>query len=117
MYPLVLPVIIVLMKSAADFEYYLVLTISSVLAGAVFGDHCSPISDTTIMSSMASSCDHIDHVKTQIPYAFSMALIALFIGILPVSYGFPYLVSISVAVGLAALLLLLVGKKPIEEKD
>jgi len=111
MYPLVLPVIIVLMKSAADFEYFLVLTISSVLAGAVFGDHCSPISDTTIMSSMASSCDHIDHVKTQIPYAFAMAFLALFFGILPVSYGFPYLLSILAAVGSAVLLLLLLGKK------
>ena len=117
MYPLVLPVIIVLMKSAANFEYFLVLTISSVLAGAVFGDHCSPISDTTIMSSMASSCDHIDHVKTQIPYAFAMAMIALFIGILPVSFGVPYLVSILAAAGLAVLLLLVLGKKPVEGKE
>ena len=115
MYPLVIPIIIVLMRGAADFEQFLVLTISSVLAGAVFGDHCSPISDTTIMSSMASSCDHIDHVKTQIPYAFGMALLALFIGILPVSYGVPYLLSISAAIGLALLLLVVLGKKPVEE--
>lgn len=40
-----------------------------MLGGAVFGDHCSPISDTTIMSSMASGVDHIAHVKTQSPYA------------------------------------------------
>ncbi len=50
------------------------LSIAAVLSGSVFGDHCSPISDTTIVSSMASACDHIDHVKTQIPYALSMAV-------------------------------------------
>jgi len=45
------------------------LSIAAVLSGGVFGDHSSPISDTTIISSMASACDHIDHVKTQLPYA------------------------------------------------
>ncbi|TPE42787.1 Na+/H+ antiporter NhaC family protein [Pontibacter mangrovi] len=49
--------------------------ISVVLAGAVFGDHCSPISDTTILSSLASGCNHIDHVKTQLPYALTVALV------------------------------------------
>lgn len=52
-------------------------TIGSVLTGSIFGDHCSPISDTTIMSSMASASDHIDHVKTQIPYALVGAALAL----------------------------------------
>lgn len=55
-------------------EASLPLSIAAVLSGSVFGDHCSPISDTTIVSSMASACDHIDHVRTQIPYAISMAL-------------------------------------------
>lgn len=43
--------------------------VAAVLGGGVFGDHCSPISDTTIIASMASACDHIDHVRTQLPYA------------------------------------------------
>jgi Na+/H+ antiporter NhaC len=50
------------------------LSIAAVLSGSVFGDHCSPISDTTIVSSMASACDHIDHVRTQLPYAVSIAI-------------------------------------------
>jgi Na+/H+ antiporter NhaC len=116
MYPLVIPIIIALAKHSEDFRQFLVLTIASVLAGAVFGDHCSPISDTTIMSSMASSCDHIDHVKTQLPYALLMAVIALGVGILPVSYGFPYLVSLLAAVGLSLLVLLTLGKKTEEQK-
>jgi Na+/H+ antiporter NhaC len=50
---------------------------SAVMAGAVFGDHCSPISDTTILSSTGASCHHIDHVMTQLPYALSMALVSV----------------------------------------
>lgn len=53
------------------------LVIAAVLGGGVFGDHCSPISDTTIISSMASACDHIDHVRTQLPYALAAAGFAL----------------------------------------
>jgi Na+/H+ antiporter NhaC len=52
-------------------------TLSAVLSGSIFGDHCSPISDTTIMSSMATGADHIDHVKTQIPYAVTGAGFAM----------------------------------------
>lgn len=51
--------------------------LASVLAGAVFGDHCSPISDTTILSSTGASCHHIDHVVTQLPYAVIVALISM----------------------------------------
>ncbi len=53
------------------------LTVAAVLGGGVFGDHCSPISDTTVISSMASACDHVDHVKTQLPYALAAASVAL----------------------------------------
>ncbi|HEX9614954.1 MAG TPA: Na+/H+ antiporter NhaC family protein, partial [Bacteroidota bacterium] len=71
MMPLVIPLANTLSIDAAlstgDTTIILHGVISSVLAGAVFGDHCSPISDTTILSSMASACDHIDHVRTQLP--------------------------------------------------
>jgi Na+/H+ antiporter NhaC len=62
-------------------------TIASVLAGATFGDHCSPISDTTIMSSMASGADHIDHVRTQLPYALLGGIISMILGYIPVGFG------------------------------
>ncbi|WP_413111352.1 Na+/H+ antiporter NhaC family protein [Thaumasiovibrio sp. DFM-14] len=62
---------------AAATEISLMLPmLSAVLAGAVFGDHCSPISDTTILSSTGARCNHIDHVQTQLPYALAAALIA-----------------------------------------
>jgi Na+/H+ antiporter NhaC len=50
--------------------------VAASLSGGIFGDHCSPISDTTIISSMAAATDHIDHVRTQLPYALAGALLA-----------------------------------------
>jgi Na+/H+ antiporter NhaC len=68
-------------------------TIASVLAGATFGDHCSPISDTTIMSSMASGADHIDHVRTQLPYALFGGILSMVVGYIPIGFGIsPFLI-------------------------
>ncbi len=53
------------------------LVLAAILGGGVFGDHCSPISDSTLMASLASGCDHLEHVRTQLPYAFVMALVSL----------------------------------------
>lgn len=72
---------------AATSDTFLFACVGSVLAGAVFGDHCSPISDTTVLSSQASGCDHIDHVRTQLPYAASVGLIAIVCGTLPAGMG------------------------------
>ncbi len=69
-----------------------------MLAGSIFGDHCSPISDTTVMSSLASACDHVDHVRTQLPYALVAALVALLLGDLGTAFGLPLLVSYVLAI-------------------
>ena len=82
----------------------LLATIAAVLSGACFGDHCSPISDTTILSSMASGADHIDHVKTQLPYALLAAGVAVVFGYIPAGYGMnPFL---SIVLGIGALYLI-----------
>ena len=62
--------------SASSNEGLFFLTMSAVLAGAVYGDHVSPISDTTIMASSGAQCNHIDHVKTQLPYATIVAILS-----------------------------------------
>jgi Na+/H+ antiporter NhaC len=72
----------------AEFNIYLPLIIGAVISGGIFGDHVSPISDTTIISSMASGCEHISHVQTQMPYALISAFIA---SILYLIFGFLYL--------------------------
>ncbi|MEK6236156.1 MAG: hypothetical protein N2C14_15730, partial [Planctomycetales bacterium] len=61
-------------------------TVGGVLAGSIFGDHCSPISDTTVLSSQSSGCDHLAHVNTQIWYAITVAVAAVFCGTLPAPY-------------------------------
>lgn len=71
--------------------------VGAVLAGSIFGDHCSPISDTTVLSSRASGCDHILHVRTQLPYAFSVGLITIFLGTIPSGFGFSAWLSLLIA--------------------
>ena len=90
--------------------------ISSVLAGSVFGDHCSPISDTTILSSMASACDHIDHVRTQLPYAVVTAILCMLIGDIPTAFGLSPYISIVIISACMIGVLFLVGKK-VEYKE
>ncbi len=61
---------------ANEMNAPVLMTLGAALGGGIFGDHCSPISDTTILSSMASACDHIDHVRTQLPYAMIAGIFA-----------------------------------------
>ena len=83
----------------------MLVCIGSVLSGGLFGDHCSPISDTTILSSMGAGCDHLDHVKTQLPYAFTVA-IASFVGyVIAGVYPSPAVLGISVVLLVALLVL------------
>ncbi|MFQ5690199.1 MAG: Na+/H+ antiporter NhaC family protein [Gemmatimonadota bacterium] len=112
--PLVIP-LVVAMGGGVGFQsgghYTLLLgAISSVLAGAIFGDHCSPISDTTVLSSMASACDHVDHVRTQLPYALTVALTGLAIGDIPTAYGMHPAVSYLLGITVLYLLLRYVGR-------
>ena len=74
--PIAIPLAAQVGAGHPDQALFMLLVAGSVLDGAIFGDHCSLISDTTVMSSMASSCDHLDHVKTQIPYALLAMLAA-----------------------------------------
>ncbi len=92
---IVMPVIIPLAFQLGQFQSValtandplMLASIGSVLAGAIFGDHCSPISDTTILSSRASGCDHIAHVRTQLPYAGLAGAVAIAAGTLPAGWG------------------------------
>lgn len=84
LFPLVVPLA---HRIAPGQETILLGTVSSILAGAVWGDHCSPISDTTVLSSMATSCDHMDHVRTQLPYALFIGGVSLSCAELPVAAG------------------------------
>lgn len=76
-----------------------IISIGSVLDGSIFGDHCSPISDTTILSSTAAGSDHMDHVRTQAPYAVAVMVVAVFLGYIPVSLGVPVWAALLLCLG------------------
>lgn len=73
-FALMIPIALPLVAGVPEMQ---ALAVAAVLGGGVFGDHCSPISDTTMISSLAAGCDHIDHVRTQLPYALAGGLVAM----------------------------------------
>lgn len=115
LYPLILPASWMLCQNqglGVDATMPLFYSVvASVMAGSVMGDHCSPISDTTIMSSMASGCNHLQHVKTQMPYALTVGAVALFIGVLPTSLGLPSWLAFLMALAILGIIVRFVGKK------
>lgn len=107
--PLAIPLVWAIMAAngmtADESNLHLIYaTAAAVMGGAVWGDHCSPISDTTILSSLASSCDHVDHVRTQLPYAVPVGFVAVVLGLIPTGYGYAWWLCLLVgAVALIAL--------------
>lgn len=97
--------------SGDEFHNYMIVNIAAVLTGAIFGDHCSPISDTTILSSMGAGCNHIDHVQTQMPYALSVGIIAVLLGFVPTAFGLSVWVALPVGLVATWALVRFVGKK------
>lgn len=113
--PLIIPLTWAVMKAngldtQADM-HILYSAIASVLAGSVWGDHCSPISDTTILSSMASGCNHIEHVHTQMPYAILVGTVSLAAGSIPVAYGLPWWLGLLTGAAILFTALMLIGRK------
>jgi len=102
--PLVIPLCWAVLQNhgIADAEHMHILysSIACVLTGSVWADHCSPISDTTVLSSLATGCDHMD----QLPYALMGGIVALMIGVLPAGYGLPWFLLLpSAAVALVVI--------------
>ena len=108
---LLLPTMLPVAHQMGDITL-VILVAAAVLDGAIFGDHCSPISDTTVLSSIAASCDHIAHVRTQAPYAITTMCIAAVCGYL----GSTLLYSTYIGLGLGMLVvvatLVIVGRDP-----
>ena len=94
---ILMPLAIPLAYSINPEMSYIIVATSAVLTGAIFGDHCSPISDTTILSSMGAGCNHIDHVRTQMPYAIFVAVITIVFGYIPAGFGLPVYVVLPIA--------------------
>ncbi|MEE2961369.1 MAG: Na+/H+ antiporter NhaC family protein [Myxococcota bacterium] len=102
---IVLPVAVPLAVSLTGEAMYVIICLGAVLDGAIFGDHCSPISDTTVLSSTATDCPLLDHVKTQLPYAFTAMVAAVAAGY--VGYAANWPLGACYAVGLVIILVVL----------
>lgn len=105
LFPLAMPLTWAVMvaqgQTGPEHMHILYSAIAAILAGAVWGDHCSPISDTTILSSLASGCDHIEHVRTQLPYAITVGATAILFGNILTALGAPW--WLGMLLGLAVL--------------
>jgi Na+/H+ antiporter NhaC len=108
---ILMPLAIPLAWAINPDQAYLLLNVSAVLTGAIFGDHCSPISDTTILSSMGSACDHIDHVRTQLTYAVSVGVVSILFGFLPAGLGLSPMITLPVGLIAVVGMLFLFGKR------
>jgi Na+/H+ antiporter NhaC len=113
--PLIIPLSWAVMSmngmAAAGDMHILYSAVACCLAGAVWGDHCSPISDTTVLSSVASGCDHIEHVRTQLPYALSVGLVGLLFGTIPAGYGLSPWISLVIGIVVLAGVVKVFGRK------
>ena len=94
---------------------FVIVSTSAVLTGAIFGDHCSPISDTTILSSMGAGCSHIDHVKTQMWYALFVAAITILFGYIPAGFGLPIYIVLPMSCVALFIGVIIFGKKVEED--
>ncbi len=113
--PLVIPLSWAVMGASgmanADGMHILYSSVACCLAGAVWGDHCSPISDTTVLSSVASGCNHIEHVRTQLPYALLVGGVGLALGTIPAGFGLPPWISILAGLGVLGVILRIFGRR------
>ena len=90
---------------------FVIVSTSAVLTGAIFGDHCSPISDTTILSSTGAGCDHIEHVRTQIWYAIFVGIVTVLFGYIPAGLGLSIFIVLPLSLVALFILTMIFGKK------
>ncbi|MFX0547963.1 Na+/H+ antiporter NhaC family protein [Hathewaya histolytica] len=107
---ILMPLTIPLAYALKADQSYIIINISAILTGSIFGDHCSPISDTTILSSMGSGCDHMDHVKTQFPYALVVGAVSILFGYIPSGLGLPIYLTLPVSMVIIFLIIRFIGK-------
>jgi len=92
-------------------------SVGAILAGAIFGDHCSPISDTTVLSSAAAGCDHLHHVTTQLPYSLLAATMSVLLGYLPIGFGVPWWICLPLSGGACVATICFLGRRPDESQS
>lgn len=108
---ILMPLAIPLSAALSNNPDFIIITTGAVLTGAIFGDHCSPISDTTILSSMGAGADHLEHVKTQLLYAIVVAAIAVIFGFIPAGLGLSVWIVLPMALIVTVAVVYFFGKR------
>ena len=113
--PLAIPLAFKIISMGVNIneEVYLLICISSVMAGSIFGDHCSPVTDCTILSASGCGCTTMEHCKTQLPYAIVCAIVSVICGILLSTLGVNVIISLIIGLVIQIMILMFIGKKPI----
>ncbi|OJF92596.1 Na+/H+ antiporter NhaC family protein [Alkalibacterium sp. 20] len=106
--PLAIPLATAMQPGNPDF---VIMSTGAVLTGAIFGDHASPISDTTILSSMGAGSNLMDHVKTQLPYAVAVAIISILFGYIPTAFGMSVMLALPIGMIAIVAVIFIFGKK------
>lgn len=100
---------------ANEFNPFVAICLGAILDGAILGDHCSPISDTTIMSSISTDCDLLNHVNTQLPYSVTVAFLALVFGYIPMGFSLPW--AMTMALGMSSIVLIFYVVKQMQQRQ
>jgi Na+/H+ antiporter NhaC len=114
---IVMPIVIPLSFALSDDPMIPLAASGAVLSGACWGDHCSPISDTTILSSIGAGCEVTAHVKTQLPYALACGTIAVFLGTVPAGMGVPLWIVVPLGMAACVATVWFSGKRPDQTTD
>ena len=110
--PMAIPIACAVMENSPGIgSHFLPVCVAGVLSGGIFGDHCSPMTDCTILAALGSGCDVMDHAVTQMPYAFTVALVSIFC-IISATLGFSAVYTIALGILVLLAIILLFGKHP-----
>lgn len=110
--PMAIPIACAVMENSPGIgSHFLPVCVACVLSGGIFGDHCSPMTDCTILAALGSGCDVMDHAVTQMPYAFTVALVSIFC-IISATLGFSAVYTIALGALVLSAIILLFGKQP-----
>lgn len=112
--PMAIPIVAAVggMAENPAADPFMLACVASVLSGSIFGDHCSPMTDCTILAALGAGCETMDHVKTQMPYALTVAVTSVIFGTLLTSFGVPVWLALLIGVAAMGLVVRFVGKKP-----
>ncbi len=112
--PIAIPVVAAVGGIAANpaGDPFMLACVAAVLSGAIFGDHCSPMTDCTILAALGAGCETMDHVKTQMPYAITVAVTSVLFGTLLTSFGVPVWLALILGILAMGIVVRVIGKKP-----